>query len=215
MSEKYLIGEWVAFIQQIHHLVARGYTEYCLVDYPIEKKDKFLKIDKKLISKYDCNLNKDKTHYNKQKGNCNFKFLRWQHTGIFLKTPGKPKKEIVIDDEFNNVKKIKIRIGIGPKTNLLIGYNGKDQASVFLDKESYREVRATCLEYIDRNHYSKMVQAFNNLNGLPAWGGIVEQKIQMKEYLVKRLKKNVSKDEVAKLASQMRINTKRTAVKVF
>lgn len=215
MSEKYLIGEWVAFIQQIQHMVARGYTEYCLVNYPSDKKDKFLKIDRKLISKYDCNLNKDKNRYNKLKGNSNFKFLRWQHIGIFLKTPGNPKKGIVVDDQFDDVKKIKICIEIGPKTKLLIGHDDERKMTVFLHKESYREVRATCLEYMDRKSYLKMVEAFNGLNGLPAWGGIVEQKIRMKEYLLKRLKKNLTKEQVAMYSKQMRINTKRTAVKVF
>lgn len=215
MSEKYLIGDWVAFVQQILHLVARGYHEYCLVNYPAKKTDKFLKIDRKLIGKYNANLNKDKAYYNKQKGYCNFKFLRWGDTGIILKTNGDLQKNIVLDDAFSDARKQKIGIKIGEKTTLEIGYGHERKITVFLHNDSYRIVKATCFEYIDSSDYYAAISTFNNLNGLPAWGGIVQQKIKMKGQIITKMKKNLPREKSDALASKMIINTKRIPVKVF
>jgi hypothetical protein len=215
MSEKYLIGEWVAFIQQIQHLVARGYTEYCLVNYPQNKTDKFLKIDQKLIKKYNANLNKDRAYYNKKKKRCNFKLLRYGDTAIIMKTKGDPREDIVMDDVFSNVQKVKINIKIGEKTILLIGYDEEKKTTVFLHNESYLNVKATCFQLLDSKNYYVAISTFNNLNGLPAWGGLVKQKIKMKGQIVTKMKKNLSADQVAVFEKKMIINTKRTPVKVF
>lgn len=217
MSEKYLIGEggWNAFVQQIQHLVARGYTEYHLVHYPEHKEDKYLKIDGKLIGKYDANLNKDKVYYNKEKKRANFKFLRHGNTAIILKSKGDLAKNIILDDVFEDVKNEKIRIEIGERTAFLIGYDDQKKVTVYLGKETYREVRATCLEYIRRKNYQKAIAAYNQLNALPAWGGIVEQKIKMKERLIRELRKSLSTEKTAALSNKMIVSTKRTAVKVF
>lgn len=215
MSEKYSIGDWQAFVQQIQYLVSRGYVEYCLIKYPEHKTDKFLKIDRKLIQKYNCNLNKDKTYYNKKKGYCNFKFLRWGDTGIFLKTKGIPNEKLVVDDVFLNVKKEKINIIIGEQTVLNIGYDEENKATVFLNKDSYRNVKAVCFQHIDSKNFRKAASTFNNLNGLPAWGGIVRQKIKLKGQIISKMKKNVSVDQTFEYDKKMKINTKRTPVKVF
>jgi len=216
MSEKYLIGEggWNAFVQQIQFYVSRGYTEYHLVKYPEHKQDKYLKIDQKLIEKYNANLNKDKAYYNKKENYCNFKFLRHGDAAIILKSKGNLRKNIVLDDVFQSVENEKIAVQIGEKVTLVIGYD-EMKVTVFLDKKTYREVRATCLEYMDRQKYQKATDTFNQLNALPSWGGIVEQKIKMKKYLVKHLEQSLSAQKVKSLAYKMIISTKRTAVKVF
>ncbi|MEK3797642.1 hypothetical protein MHI18_05130 [Peribacillus sp. FSL H8-0477] len=59
------------------------------------------------------------------------------------------------------------------------------------------------------------INTFNNLNGLPSWGGIVSQKIKMKDQLVKKMKKQLPQEKVYVFSKKMIINTKRTAVKVF
>lgn len=215
MSEKYLIGNWIALVQQIQHLVSRGYVEYCMVKYPEHKEHKFLQIDQKLIDKYNANLNKDKTYYNKKKKYSNFKFLRFEDTAIILKTKGNLHENIIFDDVFLNVKKEKICVVGGDRAKLLIGYDDEMKATVFLDRETYKEVKATCFEYIDRKQYYKAVETFNNLNALPSWGGIVEQKIRMKGQIVKKMKKNLPSEKVYGLSTKMIINTKRHPVKVF
>ena len=217
MGEKYLIGEggWNAFIQQIQFYVSRGYTEYHLVKYPEHKQDKFLKIDRKLIEKYNANLNKDKAYYNKKENYSNFKFLRHGDTAIILKSKGKLRKNIVLDDAFQSVENEKIAIQIGEKATLVIGYNDETKVTVFLDKKTYREVRATCLEYIEKQKYQKAIETFNQLNALPSWGGIVQQKIKMKNYLVECMGNSLTDKKTKSLASKMIISTKRTAVKVF
>ncbi|MFJ7680440.1 hypothetical protein ACIQXQ_20715 [Peribacillus sp. NPDC097198] len=215
MSEKYLIGNWVSFVQQIQHLVSRGYGEFCLIKYPEKKAEKFLKIDRKLIDKYDANLNKDKSYYNKKRKLCNFKFLRWNDVGIILKTKGDVKDGIIVDDVFLSVKKKKIQVHVGETMTLNIGYDGKGAVTVFIDNESFKIVKATAASYIDSSEYNKAINTFNNLNGLPSWGGIVSQKIKMKDHLVKKMKKQLPQEKVYVFSKKMIINTKRTAVKVF
>ena len=215
MSEKYLIGEWVAFVQQIQHLVARGYLEYCLVNYPQKKLDKFLKIDRKLIEKYNANLNKDKAYYNKTKGYCNFKFLRYGDTAIIMKSKGDVKQNVVLDDAFSDARKQKIDIRIGERTVLSIGYDSTKKVTVFLHNDSYRHVKATCLQHLDSSNYYAAVSTFNNLNGLPAWGGIVQQKIKMKGQILAKMKKTLPAKQSDALGHKMIINTKRIPVKVF
>lgn len=215
MSVKYLIGNWVAFVQQIQHLISRGYTEYCLVNYPEDKAKKYLNIDRKLIEKYNANLNKDKTYYNKTKGYCNFKFLRWGNLGIILRTKGDLQKNIVQDDAFSNVEKQKINVRVGERVNLLIGFNHENIVTVAMDNETYQIVKATCFEYVDSKDYYAAISTFNNLNGLPSWGGIVQQKIKLKGRIVKKMEMNIAKKKCEYLGQKMKINTKRTPVKVF
>lgn len=215
MSEKYLVVSWVAFVQQLQHLVARGYEEYCAISYPEKKEDKFEKIDGKLISKYNCNLDKDKSYYRKKKKISNFKFLRFGNQAMILKTKGKIEEGIIMDDAFKHVKKEKMVIPIGEKATLSIGYDDEKKVSVFMTKEMYREVKYTCFEYIDTKKYAKAVETFNQLNALPSWGGIVEQKINMKQQIERHLQKALPKKPALELAQKLRINTKRTAIKVF
>lgn len=215
MSEKYLIGSWQGFIQQIQYLVSRGYTNYCLIQYPQEKTKKFVKIDGKLISKYNANLNKDKAYYNKKKGYCNFKFLRYEHMAILLQTSGNLPEKIIQDDVFLDVKKEKICIRIGEKTAFNIGVNEKGAITIFLHNNTYRDVKATCFQYIDLKQYSKAIDTFNHLNSLPSWGGIVDQKVKMKAQLLRKMSKHLSSKQVEALAKKMVINTKRTPVKIF
>lgn len=215
MSEKYLIGSWQGFIQQIQYLVSRGYDQYCLIQYPQEKTKKFVKIDGKLIGKYNANLNKDKAYYNKKKGYCNFKFLRYEHMAILLRTSGNLPEKIIQDDVFLDVKKEKICIDIGEKTSVTIGADEKGAITIFLHNDTYRFVKATCFQYIDSEQYSRAIHTFNHLNSLPSWGGIVTQKVKMKTQLLRKMSKNLPSKQVEALAEKMMINTKRTPVKVF
>lgn len=215
VSEKYLVVSWVAFTQQLQHLIARGYEEYCVVSYPEKKEDKFEKIDRKLISKYNANLDKDKSYYRKKKKICNFKFLRFGNQAMILKTKGKIEEGIVLDDTFKHVKKEKMVIPIGDKASLNIGYDNEKKVSVFMTKEMYREVKYTCFEYIDAKKFVKAIETFNRLNALPSWGGIVEQKINMKQQIERHLQKALSKEAALELTKKMKVNTKRTAIKVF
>lgn len=215
MSEKYLVVNWVGFIQQLQHLVARGYVEYCAVTYPVGKEHKYKQIDRKLISKYNCNLSKDKAYYRKKKKISNFKFLRFGNQAMILKTKGNIEEGVIVDDKFMHIEQEKMLIPIGEKASLNIGYDNEKKVSVYMSNETYREVKYTCFEYIDRKKFAKAIESFNQLNGLPSWGGIVEQKIKMKQQLTRHLQKALSKESALGLANEMRINTKRTAIKVF
>ena len=209
---KYLIDSWQAFIQQIVYLVGRGYDQYCLILYAEKHRHKYEDIDKKLIDKYQCNLNKDQKRYRKQKGYENYSFLRYKETAIILKTKGKTHERIKGNDEFELVKNQCISIRISDWITLEVR-NVQDRVSVYLSDDTYREIKNTCLDHLEMKNYTKMRVTFMNLNGIPAWGGIVKQRIKM----IGELKKNAKKLGYYKQINfnNFEINKKRKPVQVF
>lgn len=212
MSEtKYLVDNWQGFIQQIVYYVSREYTEFCLVEYPMQKEDKFEKIDEKLIQKYRANRTKDQLRYNKQKGNANFKFLRYKNTAIIMKTKGKIEEKITCDDVFHSIEKKDIVIKVTNLTSFKIKKGGKDSITVFMTEDFYKYTKAHCLNLLDTRMIKECVAEFNKLNGIPAWQGINEQRGTIKKSIINRAKKSKVKLDPAVL----RIYTKRHPVKVF
>lgn len=241
---KYLIGKWQAFIQQIVYLVGRGYKEYCLVLYPTGKEHKYKNIDEKLISKYQCDLNKNQRYYRKQKGYANYIFLRYKGIAIILKTGGKIHSKINEDDVFLEVSKQPIPIEISENMTLeirvaqerIVASNEKakedeknrkgnkkkrkkrtivkEHISVYLAQKIYDDVLFTCLELLDAKRFKQMCTTFNNLNGLPAWSGIIDQRWEILNTLKAAAKKKGLTKKVIDF-SKYDIKTKRRIYKVF
>lgn len=212
MSEiKYLVDDWQGFIQQIVYLLSRGYTEFCSVEYPVKKENKFIEIDEKLIKKYRANRNKDQLRYNKQKGNANFKFLRYKNTAIIMKTKGRVEEKINCDDVFYNISKKDIVIKVTDLTSFKIKIGEKGTITVFMTEDFFRYTKATCLDLLDARKIKECVTEFNKLNGLPAWQGINEQRGKIKKAILRYTKKSGIKLDPAVL----RIYTKRHSKPVF
>lgn len=213
---KYLIDNWQPFLQQIVYLVGRGYTEYFLIDYPEQKKDRFLSIDKKLIDKYQCDLTKDQKHYRKRKGFANFTILRWSNKMIMLKTPGEIHSKIKADDKFFGIKETPILIRLTDKVSFEIKLDKEGSLSVYFDKETYKEIRVNCYEAIDLKSMKDVKFHFNNANGFPAWSGLINQRYKMKNEIIKYSKKNaLPKYFIEQLDKQLTVKTKRRIYKVF
>lgn len=185
---KYLIDNWGAFLQQIVYLIGRGYKSFCIVNYPIEKKHKYKDIDRKLIGKYQCDLNKNQKYYRKQNGYANYSFLRYKNIAIVLKTDGNNHSKIKGNDVFLDVNNNPISIRITDWTVFEIKYVAK-RISVYLSRESYENILGSCLESLDDKRFTQMYVLFNNLNGFPAWSGIIQQRRRMLSTLKKEAKR--------------------------
>ena len=209
---KYLIDNWQAFLQQIVFLTGIGYKHYCLITYPLEKEHKYKNIDEKMINKYDCHFNRNRKYTRKQKGYANYSFLRYKNIAIVLKTEGKVHEKIKEDDVFKSSKMEPISITITDLTTLEVR-NSKNGVSVYLSQDTYDNVLGRCLECLDDARFNQMYVLFNNLNGLPAWSGIVYQRFNM----VKALRAAAKRRNVFKQINfnKFQIKDKRYPVKVF
>lgn len=97
--------------------------------------------------------------------------------------------------EAKNIKKT-IKIKEGKKTKKQIQKIKKDASkkttkiTVFLTKEMYRNKKYYCMELLNKRLYKQSINEFNKLNGLPAWSGVIEQKLALKSELMKYIKAN-------------------------
>jgi DNA-binding cell septation regulator SpoVG len=212
----YRCRSWQGFVQQLVYLVSRGgYFYYCLVQYPLEKKEKWEKIDTKLIGKYQCDKSKYQRARNKNKGFINFYFIRYGHIALIMHTPGKLPEGITIDDPFFDCrdKKHRLNVPVGSMRLWIMppGDPNHRSVTVQLAKQSYRDIKAS-LSSVCRAQYKKAVIAeYDRLNGLPAWSGIVRQKRMLARYTVRQARKNCIPLQI----NELRLNTRRTIYKVW
>jgi hypothetical protein len=209
MVLRYLCDSWQGFIQQIVSLAGHGYWLYCQTYYPAKKLEKWLSIDQKLIAKYSCDSGKDKRYRRQLSGQANVIFLRWGNTALLLRSSG-----ILdgADDQFVSIYDRPILVTVSDTLTLKIVANGsKGRATVYLDRSSFREIKAELLLKVSQRHIDAMRIQFDLLNGIPAFSGISQQKAKLLESILKEAKKHriiLKKDD-------FRINTGRKIHKVF
>lgn len=220
MGNKYLYipTNWQGFVQQLQFLVSRaGYRYFHVSHYPAQKKDKWLKIDNKLIDKYQTNLSAKQRSTNKSKGNANFMFLRFENIAVILMATSnfkggktKTREGIVIDDEFFDIASKDLNIEIGRMTGLKI-HTADNKITVSMTKKMYQDKSGLLVEVAKEKNVKKAKYEFGKLNGLPAWGGINKQKFQLLKVLVEELKRHNLKVK----ESMFFVKLARDKVKVF
>ena len=194
----------------IIYMMSRGYYYYCLTELPIKKQDKWLKIDEKLINKYDVEKSKFQRARQKVKGHANFYYLRWDSCALLLHTSGN--LNINVDDKFYDVREKPLLIKISENIQLEIRESGEEKKlSVWLNKDSYKGFKLVLADVCRLKKKYLIIREYDKINGLPAWKGIIVQKHSIAEYTVKQAKKNNLKI----LKKELRINTRRKLYKVF
>lgn len=198
MGNEYLYKPttWQGLLQQIVFLVTQGYSYFHVAQYPENKRDKWDKIDKKLIEKYQTNLTRSQRYRNKEKRNANFWFLRYESVAIILmattdfkgaKTQARP--GIVIDDQFFDIHKKDMKINIGKMSSFKVhSIDGK--ITVSMTNQMFTDIKIKLLEVAKTKDLKKTQFEFHKLNGLPAWAGINKQKFQLLDLVVQELKRH-------------------------
>lgn len=220
VGDKYLYKptSWQGFLQQLEFLIARsGYRYFHVTNYPEQKRDKWEKIDLKLIEKYQTNMTRSQRYRNKEKRNANFWFLRYENVAVILMATDKfkgaktqVKDGIVIDDQFYDIAKKDLKIDIGKMSSFKIrSVNGK--VVVSMTNKMFTEIKYKLLEVAKLKDVNKAKYEFQKLNGLPAWSGINEQKFQLLDVLVQELKRH----NVKAKKSSFFVKLTRDKVKVF
>lgn len=187
----YLCKNWQYFIQQILYLANRGYYYFHVVNLPIAKQDKWEQIDCKLINKYHINKSKFQRSRQKAKGIANFYYYRCSSVAVILHTEGKIDEKFNYDDKFEDMRKNKkLIINVSEDIQLEVSLN-KDKSTK--EHNSYT-IRFTdkCLSSImihleivvKRKNKANIIKEFNRLNGIPAYSGIVKQRVKLGKWLV-------------------------------
>ncbi|MDQ0808032.1 hypothetical protein [Priestia megaterium] len=221
MSTKYLNYEvisWQGLIQMIVYLLGRGYYHWHLIYLPESKQDKWESIDKKLIAKYGMDISKYTRRDRKKRKIANFYYLRWQHIAILLHTDGEITSKVKASiaklddtiDEFYDIRKTHMLLSIGDVSTYEI-YEHQDKVVVKLEKQCYRELKTGLIDVAETKNKTRMIKTFDQLNGMPAWSGVYQQKKALAKFLVKQARKNGVKLSL----SDLRIVGKRFVYKVF
>jgi hypothetical protein len=89
-------------------------------------------------------------------------------------------------DAFKNIKDTPMPIQLSKYLSLSVVWdNGK--TTVRLHKESYRTFKMMIEGYAKQQLKRKIIETIQKLNGIPAYRGVVEQKVLLVEYAVKQL----------------------------
>jgi hypothetical protein len=102
--------------------------------------------------------------------------------------------KVEADDDFTNIKRESVFIRIGSEVVLeLLFFQRKGQKkgtfTFRMSKKMYRNKKAELLEFTEAKAKNKVIYSFNMLNNLPAFGGIVSQKIELKSFILKQSRK--------------------------
>ncbi|KAF0821514.1 hypothetical protein V7200_23020 [Cytobacillus firmus] len=210
MAQNYLVSSWQSLLKILVNLCGKGYFYYHLTELPVNKKKKWEEIDAKFIKKYQSDKNKWQRQRQKRKGVANFYYLRWEHIVLVLHTEGEVPKEIIYDDKVSDVRQSPIFIKISELSAFRIQFI-KDRVTVFLDSDTYKGLKDSLYNVAKTKSKFKMKQAFNLINGYPAYKGILEQKNHLAEYLVSQAKKH----GVTFKRNELRFNTKLEPRKIY
>jgi hypothetical protein len=192
MNIKYLVSSWKNYVYLIVTNVAKGYWYYSQFQYPLKKKDKWIKIDEKIIKKYKI-LGKDERYRRKKKGLSNYLFFRYQEQCVLLRTEGK-----ILDCDDEPWSKLQGSNSIVVKINSieLEIKNINNKFSCKLSKRTFREIKAQIREQLEKKKLDYAVQIFNRLNGFPNYSFLLAQKKELKKFFIREAQKHMGNVKV-------------------
>lgn len=165
-----------------------------------------------MIAKYGIDKSKFQRARLKKKGVANFIFLRWERCAWILRSTGMVTDDIVCDDRFFPVMDRPIEVKVSDDVQLKVGRFGVDKrVSVRMCKDTYQGFKALLWDVAKVKSRERCVREFDKINGLPAWKGIIEQKVMLAAYLVKQARRH----QVKLAVGDLRVNTKRKVYPVW
>lgn len=207
------IKNWKAFLQQAVRLISSGYDYYHLVTYPERKKDRWEWIDKKLTEKYQVTTNKFKAYRNKRKGIPNTRVIRYGSTCLILRTSDDV-RGVGDPDPFTTILSTKLRVKISDSLEFEIykeERGGKWHTTVRLSRDTYDRIKTEIYENIRKGELRMAQESFNRLNELPAYRGIIVQKMNLRKATLAYGKKKRRRIK----GSTLKIHTFRKVYRVY
>jgi len=192
MRKVYLCVSWQGLIQQTVALLGLGYKKYQLLSPAGSLTDeRWRKIDKRIIKIFDLSGQTRNTRYkNKKCGIANFIYLRWENIAIILRTQGEI-KDYQETEKFLDISK-GIIIRISDEISFKIGYAAGEAGKITcrLEKHCFQELLGDLLILLEHKKINELIYRFSILNNLPAYKGIIEQKHQIRNTVLKNAKKH-------------------------
>ena len=179
---KHVAESWQGLIQGLVTWVSHGYYFVCKTHYPDHKDQKT--IDEKLIRKYRADLEKTKRwRVRKETGAAMFALIRLERgDGIsLLHTEGTLPS--VYDDRFIDlrIEPLTVRVSESIVFEILVKH-GKTE--VCLSGRTYEWMKAGLADAVQTRSKTRIIAQFERLNGLPAYHGIVAQKVAIATWLL-------------------------------
>jgi hypothetical protein len=188
MGLKYLCNTWQGFLQQVVTLVGHGYHNYCLTVYPDSKQDRWLKIDDKLIKKYEADLGKDARYRRQKKGLGNYIFLRRESMAVIFRSTG---DYVQRNDTFVDIAESPLIIQVGDTLRLkIVPIGSRGHCTVYIEKQVLRDFKAELFDHCRHRRVDILISRFQALNGIPAYSGITQQKSVLLSEILKEAKKH-------------------------
>jgi len=177
---KHVAESWQGLIQGLVTWVSHGYSFVCKTHYPDHKDQKT--IDEKLIRKYRADLEKTKRwRVRKETGAAMFALIRLKNTAYLLHTEGVLPS--VYDDRFIDLRKEPLAVRVSASLVFEISVkNGK--TDVCLSRRTYEWMEAGLTDAVQTRSKTRIIAQFERLNGLPAYHGIVAQKVAIARWLL-------------------------------
>ena len=207
----YLCANWQGLLQMVVYLASRGYYYHKVVTYPEKKRGKWLEIDKKMITTYKCAKSKYQRARMKKRGEARIMFLRYESTAVIIRSDGALPVGLTCAD-FSDIRERYAQIPVSDRIAFFIYIDRETRkASARLTRESYLRLKTEIEETCREGKIYRIRNIIERLNGLPAWHGIHEQKVNLAELAVKWAKRAGKPVRY----SQMTIRTRREVHKVF
>jgi hypothetical protein len=177
---KHVAESWQGLIQGLVTWVSHGYYFVCKTHYPDHTYQSA--IDEKLIRKYRADLEKTKKwRVRKETGAAMFALIRLRGTAYLLHTEGTLPS--VYDDRFIDlrIEPLTVRVSESIVFEILVKH-GKTE--VCLSGRTYEWMKAGLADAVQTRSKTRIIAQFERLNGLPAYHGIVAQKVAIATWLL-------------------------------
>lgn len=212
-------NDYIKFIDYLVNAISNGkYLYYQLSYIPKDKMDNedFLnRLDKKMDNKYQAYLNKSERLKLRRKEKARHLYTRYQNIVVVLRTEGET--DVAPGEKWKDIRKHKIELKLGKYTTYMIGVGPSKKkkndksldfiVSVTLSPDTVNYIKLSCIDCIRyQKDIRRLVYEWNKINGFNGWSGVNKQKLQLKEYLVKEVRRSFSiKQEKAE--KLFRVNT--------
>lgn len=195
----YLCESWQGFIQYVATMAGQGYWYYQVIRPETTlSEEKWQNADDRLLKKFNIMQSKDQRYRNRKHGIANYLYVRHHALALLLKTAGSAltgtESEI-----FYDIRDKPLEVEISSGIRLKIGQGRKERSiTVYLSRVSYRALKTVFFEHLEHRQIRELEYKFGILNNLPAYTGINEQKVRLREAIFRLAKAHgvkLSKDK--------------------
>lgn len=209
-QHRYLAASWQGLLQYLVMLVSRGYVLYHVVRLPGRKADRWPDIDRKLIEKYRANLSRSARYRRRGGGQSVAAYCRVQGSGwaVVLRTEGETPD--TWDDKFTDIREKPLPVPVGPHMVLEICFL-RGKPTVRMSPETYEAIKVRLTDLMRHGKRREALEVYDHLNGLPAYKGVIRQKVSLARHLVREGRRTGHRVRW----KELRIRTRRQVVQVW